>query len=74
MKTVIMPIEGMSCGSCAAKIKKTLTAIDGVGDVEVNLVERNARIQFAPAKLAPDRLVAAINGIGFTASPPVDAK
>ena len=74
MKTVIMPVEGMSCSACVAQIKKTLTSIDGVSEVQVNLVERNARIRFAPSKLSPDRLVAAVNGLGYQAGPPAEAR
>ena len=74
MKTVVMPIEGMSCSACVARVKKTLTSIDGVSDVQVNLVERNARIRFAPSKLSPDGLVAAVNGLGYQAGPPTEAR
>ncbi len=74
MKTVIIPIEGMSCGACAARVKRTLTSIDGVADVEVNLAERNARVRFAPSKLSPDRLVSAVNGLGYQAGAPAEAR
>lgn len=73
MKTVIMPIEGMSCSACAARVRRALTSIDGVADVEVNLAERNARVRFDPSKLSPDRLRAAVNGLGYTAGAPVEA-
>lgn len=74
LKTVILPIEGMSCVACAARVKKTLTSIDGVSAVEVNLAERNARVRFAPAKLSPTRLVAAVDGLGYRAGPPAEPK
>lgn len=73
LKTVIIPIEGMSCAACAARVKKALTSIDGVADVEVNLADRNARVRFAPSKLSPDRLVSAVNGLGYHASTPTEA-
>lgn len=74
MKTIVMPVEGMSCVACVARIKKTLKGIDGVADVEVNLVERSARIRFAPGKLSPTRLVAAVNGLGYRAGPPTEVR
>lgn len=73
MKTVIIPIEGMSCSACTARVKKALTSIDGVSEVEVNLADRNARVRFAPSKLSADRLVSAINGLGYHASAPTEA-
>ncbi len=74
MKTVVMPVEGMSCSACVARVKKALTSIEGVSDVQVNLVERNARIRFAPSKLSPDRLVAAVNSLGYQAGPPTEVR
>ena len=74
VKTVIIPIEGMSCSACAARVKKMLTSMAGVSNVEVNLAQRNARIQFAPGKLSAAQLVAAINGLGYQASAPAEAK
>lgn len=70
MKIVTIPIEGMSCASCTARVKKALTAIEGVGEVEVNLGKRNARIQYDPAKVAPDRLGAVITDLGYTVGEP----
>lgn len=74
MKTVVMPVEGMSCVACAASVKKALKAIDGVADVKVNLVERNARIRFAPSKVSSDRLVAAVDSLGYRAGPPTEIR
>lgn len=74
MKTAIIPVEGMSCVACTARVKKTLTSIAGVGDVQVSLAERNARVRFDPTRLAPDRLVAAVNGLGYHAGTPTEAK
>ena len=74
MKTVVIPVEGMSCAACAARIKKTLTSIGGVADVEVSLGGRNARVRFDPGSLSPDWIVAAINGLGYHAVAPAEAK
>lgn len=74
LTTVVIPVEGMSCVSCAAKIKKTLASINGIGDVEVSLGERRARVRFDPSRLSPDRLIAAINDLGYHAGAPVEAK
>jgi len=73
MKTVVIPVEGMSCVACAARVKKTLTSIAGVGDVRVSLAERNVRVGFDPSRLAPDRLVTAISGLGYYAGTPREA-
>lgn len=74
MSTVVIPVEGMSCVACAARVKKTVASIAGVGDVEVSLAERNARVRFDTRRLAPERIVAAINGLGYRAGTPTEAK
>ena len=65
--TVKFPVEGMSCGACAARIKGALKEIDGVAEVEVNLVERSVETRYAPDKVAPDQLAQAINALGYKA-------
>lgn len=70
---VTIPVEGMVCVSCAARVKRTLAAIDGVGFVEVSLGERNARVGYDSSRVSPDRLVAAINDLGYRAGAPAPA-
>ena len=72
MKTVRIPIEGMSCASCVASIKSALSKLDGVAKVDVDLAERVARVQFIPTKVAVDSIVATINELGFRAGPAAD--
>lgn len=73
-RIVLIPVEGMSCAACAARVKKALIPLAGVSDVEVSLVERRVRVCFDPARLASDRLVAAINGLGYRAGTPTEAQ
>lgn len=73
VRTVRIPVEGMSCVACAARIKKTLRAMDGVSDVEVHLGERNARVEFDERRVTPERLAATIKDLGYSAGIPVIA-
>ena len=74
LKAISIPIDGMSCSACVARVKKTLTSMDGVADVEVNLGTRAARVRYAPDKVSPDRLVAAINDLGYRAGAPTETE
>lgn len=67
VKTVSIPVEGMSCVSCAARVKRTLKGIDGVQFVEVSLERREATVRFSSDKVTPERLEAAINALGYKA-------
>lgn len=70
-KTVTLPVEGMTCASCVARVKKTLQSIDGVTEIEVSLAQRAARVSYRDAKVSPERLAAAINDLGYRAGTPV---
>ena len=70
LKTVVIPVEGMACISCAATVKRTIKSMDGVSHVEVNLALRTAQVTYTPEKLSPDRIVAAVNKLGYRAGPP----
>ena len=67
MQTISMPLEGMVCVSCAARVKRTLKGMEGVQDVEVNLERREALVRFSPEKITPERMESAINALGYKA-------
>lgn len=69
--TVSLPVEGMSCGSCVASVKRTLRALEGVTSVEVSLAERRARVRYDESKVTPDQIAAAISELGYKTGPPV---
>jgi Cu+-exporting ATPase len=73
-KTVVIPVEGMSCMACVARVKKALGAVAGVTEVRVNLVERNARVKFDSSRVSPDRLADAINRLGYHAGTPIEVR
>lgn len=69
-RKVTVPIEGMSCMSCVANIKKTLSTMDGVTKVEVSLLNKNAMVTFDPDKVTTEQLQKAINKLGYKAGKP----
>ncbi len=70
-RTVILPVEGMSCGSCVASVKRTVKALDGVTEVDVSLETRQARVHYQEGKVTPDRIAAAIRELGYKTGAPV---
>ena len=45
MKEIELKIEGMSCMHCVNTVKRALSEIDGVLEVEVSLEKRTARVK-----------------------------
>ena len=62
-------VEGMTCGSCAARIQKILARQDGVAAAEVNFATSRARVETAP-DVDVAKLEAAVARIGYTITPP----
>ncbi len=70
-KTVYFSVEGMSCASCAARVTRTVKALDGVTTVNVSLAERRARVQYVEGKISPESIAAAVRELGYKTGPPV---
>ena len=64
-----LPIEGMTCASCAARIEKRLNRLDGV-EASVNYATETASVAFDPGRVAPERLVEAVEQAGYAARLP----
>ena len=71
MKTVRIPVQGMTCAVCAANVKKALQSVDGVQEAEVDLARREARVRYDDGKVPSEQLVAAIHRLGYKAGTPV---
>lgn len=69
-KSIEMPIEGMSCMSCVANVKKTLSSMDGVKEVNVSLKDKNARVKYDALIVTEEQLIEAINKLGYQAGKP----
>jgi P-type Cu+ transporter len=64
-----LPISGMTCAACAARIEKKLNRLDGV-EATVNFATERASVDFDPAAVAPPDLVAAVERLGYGARLP----
>ncbi len=60
-----IPITGMTCASCAARVEKALRKVPGVIDATVNLASERATVTFTPADVTWSDLAAAIEGAGY---------
>jgi Cu+-exporting ATPase len=65
-KRVVMPIEGMTCASCSARIEKVVGRLDGVRTVAVNLATEKADVVYEPSLIRLSAIKKAISDAGYT--------
>lgn len=68
MATTTLTIKGMTCGGCVKSVTTALQRENGVAKVEVVLESGIARVDYDPAMVTPEALVAAVDDVGFEAS------
>lgn len=61
-----LQVGGMDCASCAASIQRSLSALEGVEDVHVDVVGGRVRVGYARGTVAHTDLASAIRRAGFT--------
>ena len=62
-----LAVTGMTCGSCAARVEKRLNGLDGVA-ASVNYATERATVDYDPAVVGPDQLIAAVEETGYGAA------
>ena len=66
--TIDFSVEGMTCGSCAARVQRVLAKTDGVADAEVNLATGRAHLTLQ-RPLPTAELQARVARIGYGLTP-----
>ncbi len=64
-ETVILPIGGMTCASCAAHVEKALGRVPGVVQASVNLATEKATVTFVPGVAGFDDFRKAVAEAGY---------
>ncbi|NKE66771.1 copper-translocating P-type ATPase [Ramlibacter sp. RBP-2] len=60
-----LPIGGMTCASCVARVERALRKVPGVQEASVNLATESARITYAPSEEIEARLRRAVRDAGY---------
>jgi Cu+-exporting ATPase len=68
-----LPVQGMTCASCANRIERKLNKLDGV-EATVNFATEKAAVSYDPAAVEPDQLLGAVEAAGYTATLPAPTR
>jgi len=70
LRSVAIPVEGMTCFTCELTVASSLKRLPGVQSAEAKVNEGVAYVRYDPARVSLDDLIAAINKTGYHATPP----
>lgn len=67
-------VTGMSCAACAARVNKAVSALNGIGNADVNLLAGKMTVEFDETLLSEDAIIAAVRAAGYDASSEMSAR
>ena len=66
LKSITIPIEGMTCSACSSAVERSLKKLDGAHEVYVNLTTEKAMITYDPSVLKTSTIKQSITKAGYT--------
>jgi Cu+-exporting ATPase len=66
-ETITIPVSGMTCAACQARVQRALTKAPGVDSASVNLMTNTATVEYDSGVTSPDSLVEQIRATGYGA-------
>jgi Cu+-exporting ATPase len=63
--TVQLPVEGMNCASCVARVEKAIAGVNGVTKSAVNLAVERATVTYNPHRTSTGEVVRAVEDAGY---------
>ena len=58
-------VTGMSCAACSAHVDKAVRKLEGVSEVNVNLLGGSMTVEYDPAAESPEAIIAAVDAAGY---------
>jgi len=65
---VVLPVTGMTCASCVARVEKGIAGVCGVDEAQVNLANETASVRFDAQKTGLSELIKAVEEQGYAVS------
>jgi len=64
-KKIILPVEGMTCASCVARVEKAISKVEGVKNVTVNLASEKAAFEIDPSVADLQKISELVEDAGY---------
>ena len=67
LRTIRIPVKGMSCAGCVLKIEKGLSDIDGVKEAKINFAGETAMVEYDAKVVDKSMFIEKIKSLGYDA-------
>ncbi len=64
-QTVTLSVKGMTCAACPITVKKALSKVDGVSNIDIQFEQREAIVTFDDSKTSIQALTQATTNAGY---------
>jgi P-type Cu+ transporter len=71
-ETITIPVSGMTCAACQARVQRALNKTPGVDSASVNLMTNTATVEYDSGVTSPEGLVEEIRATGYGAELPAE--
>jgi Cu+-exporting ATPase len=62
---ISLPVEGMTCASCSARVERTIKKLDGIKNVNVNLATEKASFEYDSSVIELSKVEKAVADAGY---------
>lgn len=65
IKKITLPVEGMTCASCVARVEKAISKVEGVRNISVNLASEKVSFELDSEDVNINKLADLVNDAGY---------
>lgn len=65
MAKVKFDIQGMTCSSCSSHVERAVSKLDGIKNINVNLLSNNMIVEYDESLLNNDKIIKAVEDAGY---------
>ncbi len=65
LRKITFSVDGMACSACAQAVEESLTELEGVREVNVNLAEEKATVDYLPDTIGKKSFIKAVEEAGY---------
>ena len=61
-------ITGMTCSACSSRVEKSVSKLEGIGTVSVNLLTNSMQVEYPDGALTTEQIISCVEKAGYGAA------